>query len=132
MPWKIYDYVHPTKGNLMKHWASKLQKEQRVKLDFKVDALEQHGMDLIPNVVAPTRVRLIFKLRVKGNVQLRPLLCAGPGDAESFTFLLGAKEIQSHFDPPGAPDIAAIYRNDLIVNPQRRELHERTNRKSKK
>lgn len=132
MPWKIYDYVHPSKGNLMKQWADELQKEQQIKLDFKIDSLENHGTTLIPNAVAPTGVRSILKLRVQGNVKLRPLFCQGPGDKESFTFLLGAKEIQFGFDPPNALDLAEEYRNDLILNPQRRELHERTNKKAKK
>ena len=130
MPWAIYDYVHPADGNLMRHWSAKLQKKEKVKLDFKIDALEQHGTELIPGMVAPTGVPSIFKLKVQGQVKLRPMLCAGPGDSASFTFLIGAKEIQFEYDPAGAPDTAAIYRNDLISNPRRREPHERTSREA--
>jgi hypothetical protein len=131
MSWTIYDYVHPSDGNLMRDWSSRLQGKERVKLDFKIDALQQHGTQLIPNIVAPTGVPSIFKLRVQGQVKLRPMLCAGPRDEVSFTFLLGAKEVQFKYEPAGAPNIAASYRNDLIANPHRRERHERANRKAK-
>jgi hypothetical protein len=130
MPW-ICDYVNPTKGNLIRRWRDGLQKSERAKLDFKVDALALHGTHLIPNMVAPTGVPSIFKLKVQGKVKLRPMLCQGPGDSESFTFLLGAKEIQFEYEPSKADETAAAYRKDLIANPNRRELHERTNRERK-
>jgi hypothetical protein len=126
----IFDYVHPVAGNLMRIWSQGLQGRERAKLDFKVDALETHGADLIPGVLAPTGIAAIFKLKVQGKVKLRPMVCEGPRDIASFTFLLGAKEIQWKYDPQNAPETAAEYRKDLIANPFRREAHERSNRQS--
>jgi len=110
----------------MKKWSAGLQKKERAKLNSKIDALAMHGTDLIPGILSPTGVPNIFKLRVKGQVQLRPLLCEGPGHAEAaFTFLLGAKEIASEYEPANAPDRAAELRNDLLAHPERRTEHER-------
>jgi hypothetical protein len=130
MPWKVYDYVHPTHGNLMRPWCERLQAREKAKLDFKVDALEEHGTELIPGMVAPTGTPSIFKLKVQGAVKLRPMLCEGPGEKISFTFLIGAKEVQWQYEPVDAPAIASGYRDDLIANPQRREAHGRSNPKT--
>ena len=122
----IYDYVHPVEGNLMKVWSEGLQKKERARLNSKVDALALHGAELIPGILSPTGVANIFKLKIKGQVQLRPMVCEGPGRAEAaFTFLLGAKEISSEYDPRNAPDTAAGIRNDLLAHPDRRIEHER-------
>jgi hypothetical protein len=122
----IYDYVHPVNGNLMRSWSMELQKKEKARLNSKIDALSLHGSELIPGILAPTGVPSIFKLRAKGQVQLRPMLCEGPGHAEhAFTFLLGAKEVSWGYVPAGAPELAADLRNDLIQHPERRVKHER-------
>jgi hypothetical protein len=124
--WPIYDYVDPANGNFMRSWSLALQKEQRARLNQKIDALSMHGLSLIPGVVAPTGVAAIFKLRVRGSVQLRPLFCEGPLPGESaFTFLLGAKEVSFEYVPKNAPETASKLRELLIGNPRRRCLHER-------
>ena len=128
MKWAIYDYLHTERGNLMKGWSDGLQKKERAKLNQKIDTLAVHGTVLIPGIVAPTGVNCIFKLKVQGPVKLRPMLCEGPGTSESaFTFLLGAKEVQSKYEPRRAPQTAAEYRQDLINHPERRGQHERVN-----
>jgi len=122
----IYDYVDPLKGNLMRAWSTGLQKKEKAKLNSKIDALAMHGADLIPGILAPTGVPAIFKLKVHGQVQLRPMVCEGPGRTElEFTFLLGATEESWDYLPANAPDIAAAIRNDLLVHPDRRTAHER-------
>ena len=77
MKYAIYDYVDPVEGNLMKTWSGSLQKKERAKLNAKIDALAMHGAELIPNILAPTGVPAIFKLKVPGQVQLRPMVCEG-------------------------------------------------------
>src|SRR5260370_42528113 len=105
----IYDYVHPVEGNLMKACSEGLQKKERAKLNSKIDALAMHGAELIPGILAPTGVSSIFKLKVQGQVKLRPMVCEGPGESV-FTFLLGAKEVSWEYEPSNAPEIAAGYR----------------------
>jgi hypothetical protein len=122
----IYDYVSPSEGNLMKSWSMGLQKKERARLNSKIDALSLHGTELIPGILAPTGVPSIFKLRARGQVQLRPMLCEGPGSREAaFTFLLGAREVSWEYVPPKAPELAARLRDDLILHPDRRVKHER-------
>jgi hypothetical protein len=124
----IYDYVHQLKGNLVKVWSQTLQKQERAKLNVKLDALAIHGSELIPGMLVPTGTPNIFKLRVRGQVELRPMVCEGPGREErAFTILLGAKEISGQYDPTDAPNLAADIRNDLVAHPERRIIHERVN-----
>lgn len=124
--WIIYDYIDPRDGNLIRTWSQGLQKRERAKLNNKIDALAMHGLELIPGIVAPTGVPSIFKLRARGNVQLRPLFCEGPGrDEDAFTLLMGAFEVQDEFVPADAPELAAKLRESLIKDMRRRRLHER-------
>lgn len=123
--WLIYDYLHPTHGNLMRAWRRGLQRKEQAKLDSKIDALAMHGPELVPGILAPTGTASIFKLKVQGQVKLRPMVCEGPGQGErAYTFLLGAKEIAWVYVPAGAPATAAEYRQDLIQHPERRTLHD--------
>jgi hypothetical protein len=65
-------------------------------------------------------------LKVHGQVQLRPMVCEGPGRAEAeFTFLLGATEESWDYVPANAPIQAAELRYDLLIHPTRRTMHER-------
>jgi hypothetical protein len=123
----LYDYVHPVEGNLVKTWSEGLQKKERAKLNMKLDALELHGPELIPNLLSPTGTPNIFKLKVRGQVQLRPMLCEGPGQERAYTLLLGSKEIGDEYEPLNAPHKAADIRNDLLAHPERRVEHERVN-----
>jgi len=126
--WIIYEYLHPERGNLMQAWADRLQRKERAKLDNRLDSLSKHGTDLIPGIVAPTGVPSILKLKIQGQVKLRPMLCEGPG-AGCFTFLLGAIEIQWDYEPANAPQTAADYRQDLLAHPERRKINERFDQK---
>ena len=124
--WTIYDYVDPADGNLIKAWSARLQKKERAKLNNRLDALAMHGSGLIPGILSPTGMPSIFKLKIHGQVQLRPMLCEGPGrDEEAFTLLLGAFEVSDDYDPRGAPLIAARLRECLVKDMRRRVQHER-------
>jgi hypothetical protein len=124
--WTIYDYVDPVDGNLIRAWSSQLQKKERAKLNQRLDSLEMHGPELIPGILSPTGIASILKLKIHGQVQLRPLLCEGPGRGEeAFTLLLGAFEVSDDYVPMGAPLIASRAREALIKDMRRRVLHER-------
>jgi hypothetical protein len=58
----------------------RLAKKEKAKLNQRIDSLELYGTDLIPGIVAPTGVASILKLKIHGKVQLRPMLCEGPGE----------------------------------------------------
>jgi len=124
--WTIFDYVDPVDGNLIRAWTVRLQKKERAKLNQRLDSLAVHGAGMIPGIISPTGIPSIFKLKIRGKVQLRPMLCEGPGRGEeAFTLLLGAFEVSDDYDPVGAPLLASRLRDCLIKDMRRRVLHER-------
>jgi len=127
MAYRLFDYVNPAGINEFKAWTEGLEKVQRAKLNERLDKLEQHGDGLLPQVLSPTHVAGILKLRVHGNVQLRPLLCRGPVRVRhEFTLLMGAKEIGDKWSPLDAPERAEHKKNEIKANPERgRRDHER-------
>ena len=81
--WTIFDYVDPVDGNLIRAWTVRLQKKERAKLNQRLDSLAVHGAGMIPGIISPTGIPSIFKLKIRGKVQLRPMLCEGPGRGEA-------------------------------------------------
>ena len=126
--WALYDYLDANGNNIIKEWAEGLQKRHRIKLNQKPDMLEQYGPNLPPQLLAGPIAEHIYKLKVKGDVQLRPLLCKGPIDNEQeYTLLVGAKEIQSKLNPPDAVERAIEHRQAIVDDILRRCKHERVN-----
>lgn len=127
MLFSLYDYVDGNGKNAFRSWTVDLQKKQRAKLNEKLDKLAQYGDELYPLLLAGTTEAGIQKLKIKGNVQLRPLLCKGPVDQEhEYTLLMGAKEVGGEWSPINAPTKAFAIRAVVRVNPQtRRKPHER-------
>lgn len=127
MLFSIYDYVSAKGENEFKEWTKGLEKDQRAKLNQKLDMLERNGPDLPPSLLSDTGTPGIKKLKIKGNVQLRPLLCEGPVNNRSeYTLLMGAKEIGDKWSPPNAPNIANEKKVAVIADPaKRRKHHER-------
>lgn len=125
--WKLFDYVNEHGINEIARWTRTLEKRQRIKLNQKLDMLQQHGPELPPQLLAGPIFGHIYKLKVKGNVQLRPMLCKGPIDNDrEFTLLLGAIEIGDELDH--SPEEAALIREIVMAEPfWRRCDHERIN-----
>ncbi len=123
--WLLFDYTS-NRGNEIKEWTLTLQKQQKVRLNAKLDMLQQAGSDLPPQLLAGTGVPHIYKLKVQGNVKLRPLLCKGTVDNENeFTILIGAFEIQWEFEPKDALAKAVERREELLNDVSKRCTHER-------
>jgi len=127
MPFLLYDYLDAQGANDFRAWTTKLQSKERGKLNQKLDMLEQYGEELFPQILTGTDVAGIFKLRVHGSVQLRPLLCRGPIKGEqAFTLLIGATEKGSILLPKGAEKDADSRKSEVIKDPKnRRKAHER-------
>lgn len=127
MAFTLYDHVNAAGENEFKIWTETLEKIQRAKLNEKLDKLAQHGTELYPQILTDTGVSGIQKLRIHGNVQLRPLLCKGPtNNNDEFTLLMGAKEIGSEWSPVKAPEKAEKIKQEVSKSPNtRRKLHER-------
>jgi hypothetical protein len=98
---------------------------QRSKLNQKLDALNLNGETLRPYVLTDTDEPGIYKIRVRGNVELRPLLCRTP-DNSGYVFLIGAKEVQGKLKPKDALENAVKYKAKLYADFESRSAkHER-------
>lgn len=123
--YNLFEYVDTHGSKVFSEWRDGLQKAQQAQLDNKVNMLRTSGANLGPRLLANTRGH-IRKLRVNGNVQLRPRLCPGPinNDTE-FSFLLGAVERDMKDIPPKADDLAESRRNEIIADSKRRTVYVR-------
>lgn len=127
MAFELWDFVDLRGKNNFKEWTATLQVKQLARLNERLDKLMQYGDALFPQMLSATPVPGILKLKIKGNVQLRPLLCKGPASvASEYTLLLGAKEVGDRWQPTNAPEMADLRRNQVRVDPKtRRTKHER-------
>lgn len=127
MKYKLFDYCNPAGENEFKAWTQALQPVQRGKLNAKLDMLKMLGDGLLPVILTGTDTPGILKLRIKGNVQLRPMLCKGPIDVdEEFSLLVGAIEVGSKLKPPNADVIADERKKEIRKYPDNRRVkHER-------
>ena len=124
MSFEIFDYLDAHGDNAFKEWWSGLQKKERAKLRSRITMLRDYGEDIRPQILTDTPVPGILKLRVHGNVQLRPLLCKGPAknDAE-FTMLMGATERDFKLVPEDAPETADARKTAIARDNKRRTKH---------
>lgn len=127
MTFEIFDYCTESGENAFKTWTQGLQSVERAKLNAKLDMLQNHGDVLFPEVLSGTGTPGILKLRAKGSVQLRPMLCKGPINIDrEYTLLLGAIEVGGKLRPPKADELANELKAKVCESPAtRRKLHER-------
>lgn len=125
--WAIYDYLTASGKNDIYKWARKFNGERRGKLESKLDVLRKQGMD-VPKDLLPYLGNDIYKLKVQGSPQLRPLLCRGLYNKElkEFTILIGAIEENDEFRPKDAIDQARDRLSELLENPNQRCEHKET------
>jgi len=123
---KLYDYLDDDGSNVIVAWTRQQTKRDQAKLINKLRALEQMDFDLawgsklLQGPIAPH----IYKLKIHGEVMLRPLLCRGPIDNDiEYTLLIGAVEINSVLTPSTAIGRAQLARQAVINNSNRRCSH---------
>jgi hypothetical protein len=115
--WLLFDYVDGAGANDFYAWSRGLQSEDLARLNRKIKMLEDNGPNLGPKLLAgPLKgYAHIYKLRVRGLTELRPLLCKGPIDYElEFTLLKGASEVGGQWVPASAPSEARTRRQEVI------------------
>jgi hypothetical protein len=127
--WAIWEFEEGG-VSVIRTWliAKSISPRDRGRLVQKMDMLALHGPDLpagvlspgpIPSKRNPSMQSHIYKLKVRGEKALRPLLCKGPFDmAREFTFLLGAIEVDGELDEDA--EDAEIRRTILLGDPSRR------------
>ncbi|HEX9828484.1 MAG TPA: hypothetical protein VGA80_17945 [Flavobacteriaceae bacterium] len=122
--WKIYNYVDHRGNNAIKIWMQSLEKNDRARLDQKIDMLSTNGPDLPPGLLSDTKLRHIKKIRLNGKVAIRLMLCKGPiNNNIEFTLLYGAREQDRQLIPWDAVERAEIRRQEIINNQLRRCDH---------
>lgn len=125
----LYDFLNDDGTNDISAWTRTLAKKQQAKLYERLDKLELYGEDLFPDSLSPTKVNGVLKLKCKGNVQLRPMVCRGPINlvlGKEYTLLHGAKEVGSKLVPADAPAKASQRKDQVVADPdKRRRTHEK-------
>lgn len=104
----LYEFVDQGGRGVITSWS--LQVRQQAQLDQKLDVLRsvEDREQAEGSLIYGTGERSIFKVKVKGQVQLRPLLCYGPTRPRiEVTFLAQATEVGGELRPAGALSHAA-------------------------
>ncbi len=122
---KLFDFLDQNNKSVIHEWAKGLEKADKAKLNSKLKQLAEMDFDLAwgTRLLQGPIFKSIYKLRIRGTIQLRPLLCRGPfeNDAE-YTLLEGAKEIGSKLTT-GAVERADRNRETLLADRKRRRDH---------
>jgi hypothetical protein len=129
MTWEVYEFLDNRSEPVLRIWVRKerIQKKAMILLDQKIDLLRQYGPDLPPGLLStgPIDGGHIYKLKIRGPVMLRPLLCKGPFRMkEEYTLLQGAIE-RDNILPPSDIVQAEKNRQTLVGDSSRRRLYER-------
>ena len=134
MTWDIFDAINKNRQSNIVAWIAKekISKPLVARLNQKIDMLITAGPDLSPQLLAgPIKskrnkrlVSHVYKLKIKGDRMLRPMLCRGPIDtSREFTLLLGAIEVGDVLDTDA--EEAENIRLAIVANPNARKPHER-------
>lgn len=128
---KIYEWIDERGRGVVTHWP-KLQWAQRGRLESKLDMLVRAEVDPVTrkaNLPADLLVGpgydgepFIYKLKARGNVQLRPMLCLGPLANEEWTLLYPSIEKDDVLIPENAAALAEARRKEIIADKNRRRL----------
>jgi hypothetical protein len=117
--YNLFEYVSSAGRGEMTEWKKELDTVQRAKLQSKLNILKTYGPGTPTGLLAGTSSGSghIQKLKVKGNVQLRPRLCAGPIDQNAeYSLLVAVYERDMKDYPRDANEIADARRLEIIAN----------------
>ncbi len=123
---KLYDYLDDHGNNVIAAWTGQQTRRDRAKIINKLRALEQMDFDLArgSKLLQGPIGKHVYKLKIHGEVMMRPLLCRGPIDNDNeYTLLIGAVEIGSVLTPTAAVRQAQAARETIIHDPNRRCGH---------
>jgi hypothetical protein len=114
----LFEYVDAGGKPIFRSWRGGLDTLQRAKLDSKINILRTSGADLATGLLAGTSSGHIKKLKVQGNVKLRPRLCEGPiHHGTEFSLLVGAVEKDMKTIPANADELSTSRRSEIIQSP---------------
>jgi hypothetical protein len=127
--YRLWDFLDDRLKNVILQWVKddKLTKRDRAILNQKIARLAQDDFELAikTKLLAGPVYKHVYKMRIKGDVQLRPMLCRGPINNDSeYTFLLGAVETGGKL-PFGCKEKAESNRSVVLNDANRRCPHKR-------
>lgn len=127
--YRLYDFLTSRGRNAILEWVKdeRLTSRDRAMLNQKLTRLSQIDYDLAvaTKLLCGPIYKSIYKLKIHGDVMLRPMLCRGPfNNDEEYTLLLGAIETGGKL-PKGAKEEADERRSMIMADPARRMSHER-------
>ena len=126
----VYDFIHVRQGNVIGKWVRELRGPDRARFKLKVRALSQIDYDraIGTKLLQGPVYKHIYKLKIHGEIMMRPLLCRGPIDNDSeYTLLVGAREENFKLLPSSAPGEAGERRQQVIDDPaNRRQIRVRS------
>lgn len=132
---RIWHFLNEQGEDVIQEWVQRhVQRREMGRLQNKVDMLARSGSGLVPHLLADTGEPHIKKLKVKGSVQLRPLLCRitdNDADEEEFVLLMGAKEVGFQYEPADALKEAAQRREVVLNDESRKTAHVRFRKRGK-
>lgn len=127
---KVFEWVDERGKGVVTDWD--LQSPQRAKLEAKLDMLVNAEVDpdtrkanLPSDLLAGPGYDgqpFIYKLKARGNVQLRPMVCVGPDRLDEWTILYPSIEVGNVLRPPNAASLAEERRKEILADKSRRRL----------
>jgi hypothetical protein len=125
----LWDFLDGRAQNVILQWVKddRITKRGRAALNQKIQRLAQmdYGLAIKTKLLAGPIYKHVYKLVIKADVMLRPMLCRGPIDNEQeYTFLLGAVEVGGKL-PDGSKEKAEEHRKVVLHDATRRRPHQR-------
>lgn len=127
---RLYEWIDASGAGVVSGW--KLQKKQSIKLDAKLPLLRtaevspSGKVELPPSLIGGPGIdgyASIYKLKIHGNVALRPMLCLGPLNLDrEWTILARAVEKDGELKPTDAAATAESRRQEILKDPNSRRL----------
>lgn len=124
-----YHYIDKNGIDVINEWIGGLQIRDQAFLKQKIDTIKNIGLfeaSKLKLLAGPLKnkkreITAIYKIHVKGTVQLRPMMCKGPyaNDSE-FTILKDAIEKNNKLIPPSAVESAESRRSEILADSCRR------------
>ena len=127
---RLWDYTSRTDRNEIREWLCSLSLRDQARVEQKLGLLEHVEFELLIHtkcLAGPIdHTKHIYKLRVRGDKNIRLLLCKGPVVmAAEYTLLVGATEPNRDLVPKNAITTALERRSGILANSdERRCLHE--------
>lgn len=125
----LWDFITERGRSILAEWVKddRLSSRDKAILNGRIDKLAKIDFDqaIGTKLLNGPIYKHVYKMKLKGDVMLRPMLCRGPVDIEAeYTFLLGAVEIGGKL-PKGSKEKAEQNRGTILDDHSRRREHEK-------